>query len=535
MSRHRRALSIAVMLWFVAACNVAAPEPPAPAASPNAADQVPELGDASSLFEHVVERARRLASSDYTKPLSTLPPALRDLDYDAYRSIAFRPERALWHGDGRFAVQVVHPGFIYRDPVRIHEVRGDRITPIGFDPTQYRYQGVAAPVVGAVTSDVGHAGFRVYYPLHGDDGREEVAVFLGASYFRLVGNHHVHGLSARGLAVDIGLDRGEEFPAFREFWLVRPAPRATVLTFYALLDSPSVTGAYRFDLSSATDTTLAVEAMLFARRTLGKLGVAPLSSMFLYGADRVPSFDDVRPQVHDSDGLLMRTAAGEWIWRPLANGPGLQVTSLRDRTPRGFGLAQRDRAFENYLDLEAAYHRRPSAWVTLEDGDWGQGGVELLAIPATSEFADNIAAYWVPDELFRAGDERHYRYRLTTFDDRLDAQTLAQVERTRIGWAALPGQHDPPPRSMRQVIVDFSGGPLATLEDGRVPEAVLETTAGRVSDVMVLPLPDRSGWRASFRLAPDGGRPADMRLFLEADRLRLSETWSYVWYPDRIQ
>ena len=208
-------------------------------------------------------------------------------------------------------------------------------------------------------------------------------VFLGASYFRLLGRGHLYGLSSRGLAVDVGLDRGEEFPAFREFWLVRPEPDAATLTFYALLDSPSVTGAYRFDLAPGAPTTLGVDARLHARRDIDKLGVAPMSSMFLYDQNQRPRFDDFRPQVHDSDGLLVRTADDEWIWRPLNNTLGVQVTTVHDETPRGFGLVQRDRRFDNYLDLEASYHRRPSEWVALDldEGDWGCGRCRVVDVP----------------------------------------------------------------------------------------------------------------------------------------------------------
>ena len=248
-----------------------------------------------------------------------------------------------------------------------------------------------------------------------------------------------------------------------------------------------------------------------------------------------PAFDDFRPQVHDSDGLLMHTGAGEWIWRPLSNGPGLQVTSLRDVNPRGFGLVQRDRDFASYLDLEANYHRRPSEWVALGEGDWGSGGVELLVIPTNSEFNDNIAAYWVPDRPFMAGEERRYQYRLMTFDGRFEAQTLGQVERARIGWDALPGQSDPPPSSQRRFIVDFAGGEMTSLEGTEPVEARLEASAGQTSDLVVQPLPDGQGWRVAFRLAPAGNQPADMRLYLMLDGRPLTETWSYVWYPDRVQ
>ena len=346
----------------------------------------------ATLFEHVAARARRLARIAYSPWGPSLPEALTGLSYEQYRSIRFRPEASLWQDKALFAVQLFHPGFLYLEPVRIYVIQDEQISELHFDKTLFRYDGSAARVADVVTPELGYAGFRIHYPYKGDGNRQEVVVFLGASYLRLLGPDHVHGLSSRGLAVDIALDSGEEFPAFKEFWLVRPTPEASTLTFFALLDSPSVTGAYRFDLEPGSRTTLDVDARLYARRDVAKLGVAPLSSMFLYGHNRVPSFDDFRPQVHDSDGLLMHTAADEWIWRPLANGPGLQVTSLRDDTPRGFGLVQRDRDFDNYLDLEANYHRRPSEWVAFGDGDWGSGGVELLAIPTDSEFNDNIAA-----------------------------------------------------------------------------------------------------------------------------------------------
>ena len=491
--------------------------------------------NAARLFEDLTEWARSLAQTTYSPPDTVSPAALERIDYEQYRSIRFRPEAALWRDQTLFEVQLFHPGSLYRESVRIHLVHDQQIVPLQFDKNRFRYDGTAASIADIVGTDLGYAGFRIHYPLHSATIKDEVVVFLGASYFRLLGRGHVYGLSSRGLAVDIALERGEEFPSFREFWLVRPEPEATTLTFYALLDGPSVTGAYRFDLEPGAPTALEVDARLYARQDVGKLGVAPLSSMFLYGPDRTPAFDDFRPQVHDSAGLLMQTAAGEWIWRPLSNGPGLQVTSLRDDTPQGFGLAQRDRNFDNYLDLEANYHRRPSEWVALGDGDWGSGGVELLAIPTDSEFNDNIAAYWVPDEPFVAGDERRYRYRLMTFDSRLEAQTLAEVERSRIGWDALPGQSDPPPRSQRRFIVDFSGGELSSLEGTRPIEARLETSAGQTSDLRVQPLPDGRGWRAAFRLAPAGNRPADMRLYLTLDGRRLTETWSYVWYPDRVQ
>ena len=489
-----------------------------------------------ALFTYVDARAQALASREYEPPPQILPAALATLTYEQYRAIQFRQEMSLWQDEHRFTVQVLHPGFLYTEPVEIHLVQDTDVERLPFMQARYRYVGPAAPVADQITGDIGHAGFRVYYTRGGPDNREEVAVFLGASYFRLVGHQQVHGLSARGLAVDAGLDSGEEFPAFRTFWLIQPDPEATQLTFFALLDSPSVTGAYRFELDPARHTTLTVDAHLYARHDVTKLGVAPMSSMFLYGPNRLPAFDDFRPQVHDSDGVLMHTARDEWIWRPLNNGPGLRITSLRDDTPQGFGLVQRERQFASYLDLQARYHQRPSYWVEVGEGAWGRGGVELLAIPTNSEFNDNIATYWVPDAPFNAGDMRQYQYRLRTFDSRLATQTLAHVVRTRIGWDALPNQHDPPPRSQRRFIVDFAGEVMPGLDP--IPtsaiHAVLDSSTGQTTDPIVQRLPDGQSWRVSFVLSPAGDLPADMRLYLaEADH-RVSETWNYVWYPDHI-
>ena len=531
-----RVIVLCVLLW-AAACD--APAPGGEGVRPDPPSGGPPLAS-ETLFDDLTARARGLAAAPYQPPPVDLPPALAGLDYDRYRSIRYRPAAALWRGAARFELQLFHPGFIHREPVRLHLVEDGRITAVPFDPARFRYDGSAAPAAAAAAPGLGHAGFRIHYPLNDAASKDETAVFLGASYFRLLGRGHAHGLSSRGLAVDTALDSGEEFPLFREFWLVRPAPDAVTMTFHALLDSRSVAGAYRFVLAPGAPTTLEVDARLFARADIAKLGVAPLSSMFLYGRNRLPAFDDFRPQVHDSDGLLLHTAAGEWVWRPLGNGPDVQLTPFPGAAPHGFGLVQRDRRFESYLDAEARYDRRPSEWVEPLGGDWGSGRVELLEFQVDSEFADNVAVYWVPDEPLTAGAGRHYRYRLSTFGARLPAQTLAQVERTASGRDALPGQPDAPPPGQRRVVVDF--GPLppdgAHADGSGAPppvEAVLDASSGQVSDLAVQALPDARGWRAAFRLVPDGREPATLRLYLHRGGRRVSETWNYVWHPDHVR
>ena len=495
-----------------------------------------------ALLVQLEARAEALADRPYHPPPETLPGELEALGYDAYRSLRYRPDAALWRGLSDFEIQFFHPGFLYTTPVRIHEVTEEGISAVPFDPRAFA-EDSGEPVeprdveAEAAISDLDWAGFRVHFPLNDPQVRDEVAIFLGASYFRLLGQGHAHGLSGRGLAVDTSGEADEEFPEFREFWLVRPAREDDRLLLFALLDGPSVTGAYRFDLVPGDPTIMEVDARLFARRQVEVMGIAPLTSMFLFDEATGPAFDDFRPRVHDSDGLLMWTRAGEWIWRPLSNGPGLQVTSLQDTDPRGFGLVQRERRFDRYLDLEAHYHRRPSLWVEPLGGDWDAGGVELVEIPTESEFHDNIVAYWAMETPLPAGERASFRYRLRTFDDKLEEEELGRMARYRVAWDALPGQADPPSRSQRRIVVDFHGGALEEFgADGRGWESVeaeLGVSQGEVSGLRLEPLPGGRGMRATFHLVPNGSAPADLRLFLHHDWERLTETWSYHWIPGR--
>ncbi|MBT8489355.1 MAG: glucan biosynthesis protein G [Gemmatimonadetes bacterium] len=543
--RLQIALTCTLALGALVACSgedVRAPRPES--SSPGESHTVaPWAADANggTLFDHVAEEARRRASSPYRAPDHALVAAAADLDYAAYRDIRFRDERAIWHGAAPFEVQLFHPGGGSDVPVRIHLVEDGASRPLDFDGSLFDYgelaQGALETSPSGPPPEVGYAGFRVLATMNEPTKMDEVAAFLGASYFRLVGPSHVYGLSSRGLAVDIAESGGEEFPDFVGFWLVRPEADADALTFYGLLDSPSVAGAYRFDLRPGT--SLDVSARLFFREDVAKVGIAPLTSMYLHSPTIPGGHDDFRPRVHDSEGLAMLTSKGEWVWRPLTNGRGVRVTSLRDVDPAGFGLVQRTRDFDEYLDLEARYHRRPSVWVDIDES-WGGGGVELLEIPTTSEFNDNVVAYWVPDGDPVAGDTLSVRYRLVTFDsalgstDGLPVRRVAAVARTSIGWDALPGEAEPPPRSRRRVVVDFEGGGLPSLSPSETVTASLSVSSGTTTDVRVEVLPN-GGRRATFSLEPDGERGADMRLFLVHTDTVVSETWSYLWDPSLVR
>lgn len=511
--------------------NPAQGEAAEPVVEGEAPAAAPEAGPAPQpfAFEDVVERARRLAESPSQAPAAALPNELANIDYDAFRKIRYRADRALWRGERMFEIQFFHLGFLYLQPVRINIVDGGVASEIMSDPGMFDYGDTGLEQV--VPPNLGFAGFRIHYPLHGPDYKDEVGVFLGASYFRILGRGQHFGASARGLAVDTAQPRGEEFPLFREFWLMKPQPADQTLTIYALLDSQRVTGAYRFVLHPGTATVVDVASQVFARADIDKIGIAPLTSMFLFDEGDSRKFDDFRPQVHDSDGLLMLTGAGQWIWRPLVNHEQLQVSAFSDTNPRGFGLIQRDRDFTNYLDLEADYHRRPGLWIEPK-GEWGPGTVELVEIPLADETNDNIVAFWTPSQPLRGGDTITYNYRIWAVGEMPFRLPLAHVERTLTGAPAawLPS---PFPENTRLFVVDFAGGDLPQLGAKQPVEAAISTTGGRIIDQVVQKIPATGGWRVAFRVDPEGNRSIDMIVKLTLYGSPISEDWAYLWQVKR--
>ncbi|TMP74371.1 glucan biosynthesis protein G [Pseudoalteromonas sp. S1608] len=494
----------------------------------------------SSLFDVLSARAKKLAEQDYIAPKEIQLDALNSIDYQDYRSIRFKQDQSVWKDEGLYELQLFHPGFLYKTPVKINIVdQNAKLSRLPFSTEFYQYDGTAAHLKDEIAKSIegtqlGHAGFRLHYPLNNDDYKDEVMVFQGASYFRLVGPNQVYGLSARGLAIDTAQTSGEEFPSFKEFWLVKPTPEQTNITIFALLDSPSVAGTYKFEIDPNTQTSVSVDMQIFARKDVKKLGIAPLTSMFYHGENSTKFFDDYRPEVHDSDGLLTQSQEGNWVWRPLNNPSQLSVTSFSYENPKGFGLAQRDRDFNNYFDIEAHYHDRPSFWIEPQ-GEWGNGRVELVEIPTDTETNDNIVSYWVPEKPFKAGEALKFSYKISTFNDYLSQNNLAKVARTRIGSAALPGEDNPPPKSHRQFTVDFTGPDINQLSEKLVLSADLQLTTGEARDITVQKLPKSLGWRVAFKVAPKDSNPVDMRLSLKLRNKAVSEVWSYVWYPNDIK
>jgi glucans biosynthesis protein len=473
-------------------------------------------------YDALVERARSLSEKEFQPADVDMPPSLEELDYDAYRDIRFRPDRAIWR-DTELPVelQLLHLGLYYDTPVALNLITEAGVEPVPFDPALFDYGRNAAPK--SIPEGFGFSGFRLHYPLNAPDYKDELIVFQGASYFRALGRGQQYGLSARGLAIDTAEPSGEEFPAFREFWIEWPRKDATSFRILALLDSPSVTGAYAFDVTPGDTTRTKVKAKLFPRKAIGKLGIAPLTSMYYYGEATPRPPKDFRPEVHDSDGLLVH-ADDEWLWRPLRNPDALTANAFSGERLQGFGLMQRDRDYASYQDLEASYQRRPSAWVE-PHGDWGAGHVELVQIPASNEINDNIVAFWVPEAPVKAGEPVEFAYTIHWEHSELTGPELATVRATRI---AQPEEED----AVRIFVIDFAGGRLATLDPG----AEIRRNFGHsgnfeAEEVRAMHNPHIDGWRVVIKGRPRSGdrdEAIDLRLQLrDADDEALSEVWTY--------
>jgi glucans biosynthesis protein len=461
-----------------------------------------------------------LAQTPYKAPEApALPPGLKDLGYDRYRAIRYLPERALWRAENLpFEAQFFHRGFHFTAPVAVHQVVRGRAQRVGYSPDLFSFGELERPEPSA---NLGFAGFRLHAPFNRADYYDEIGAFLGASYFRAVGKGQTYGLSARGLSINTGDPKGEEFPGFRAFWIERPQPGIGSIVVHALLDSESAAAAYRFTIRPDVTTVYDVEMALYPRVEIKQPGIATLTSMFFFAPNDRGNVDDFRPAVHDSDGMAMRNGRGEQLWRPLHNPQDLQVSSFADTNPRGFGLMQRQRGFAAYQDLEARYERRPSCWVE-PIGDWGEGDVTLFEIPTKNEYNDNIVAFWRPREPLQAKGEYTFVYRLHWGAADPHPAPLAAFTQTRIGHGS---------ENRRLFVLDAGGERLKGLDASAPVRADVVVDRGKVEHVVVQPNPELGGWRMSFQLAAEKAPAVELRAQLRLGDEGLSEIWTYRWTP----
>jgi glucans biosynthesis protein len=502
-------------------------------------------------FADVQAKAQDLAATPYT-PTAPVPDFLTKLNYQEWSNIRFRSEKALWtEEDSPFQIQFFHPGLYYDRPVRIHTVSQESVQDVNFQADMFQYGSEELSRQVAQTRGLEFAGFRLHFPLNRKDYKDEVAIFLGASYFRALAKGSHYGIYSRGLALDTACAQGEEFPYFKEFWIVKPDSNAASITVYALMDSESLAGAYQFVITPGTPTVMQVSCALFTRKgakNFQKIGLAPLTSMFFYGEEKNGRPGDYRPEVHNSDGLLYLNGEDHWFWSPLTNPKRLSINTFSLYNPRGFGLLQRDGAFSSYQDLNARYDLRPSLWVEPE-GDWGAGSLNLVEIPTDDELHDNVVAFWCPDKPrdknlpevsekdLRYPDMQMYRWKLYW----MQPQTL-QHDKGYISSTRVSREGD-----IMTFYVDFSGGILADLPEDTGLASIVETPEPiPLLEKKLIRNPAMQGWRLEFkiRLPKEDGvlqslmaarkGPINLRfcaMLKKGENLPdpLTETWIYDW------
>jgi glucans biosynthesis protein len=492
-----------------------------------AAAEGPDMGPPVPFsFEMLRDLAQSLAAAPYAEPVVEDDALLESIDYDLHNQITYKADRMLW-GDvpGAAKVRFFHPGRYFKLPVKIYDLKDGEARELEFSTDLF---DMPADHPARKLTHAGFAGFAVMDP----QAEHDWLAVLGASYFRTSGYSGQFGMSARGLAIDSGGPGPEEFPRFSRFWL-EEAPEGG-LVIYALLESPRATGAYRMATAHRDGVFQDIEAALFLRGDVARLGIAPLTSMFWYGKNNHFVGPDWRPEIHDSDGLEMQLASGERIWRPLNNPPRVMVNSFRADNVRGFGLAQRERSFEQYQDDGVFYEKRATVWVEPQ-GDWGEGSVMLVELSTNDEIHDNIGAFWNPLAPAAAGSRYDLRYKVDWVKDSPE-QTVARFIATRIGIGGVPGQSRP--ANQVKFVLDLDGKGLEGLDRTSGVEAVVESSRGALSLIYAFPIATTDRWRVTFDLdvgppeQPDD--PIDLRLYLRRNDEAMSETWIYQVFPSQM-
>ena len=490
-------------------------------------------------LDYVAQRALERAKTPFHSPRADLPKVLRqdNLDYDKYREIRFRRDHALWAADKLpFRIEFFHPGYLYQEPVHVHEFTLTHTQPIRFVQDFFDYGKLN--IANQIPVNTGYAGFRILNALNKPGQMDELGAFLGASYFRLLGKDQRYGESARGLALDCGEgDRPEEFPIFTDWWLGKPHGDDNELRLYAILDSVSCVGAYEMVIRPGESTIASIESVLYFRTTNNiaavdknrkpakTIGLAPLTSMFWFGKNTERKFDDYRTEVHDSDGLLVKMGNGEVFWRPLDNPTQMRHQVFNAPNIRGFGLMQRERNFAAYQDLFNLYNLVPSVWVE-PHGNWGEGDLHLVELSTGYEGLDNIVAFWDPKN--KPAPLQPFRFGYTLHFTRETDMKLSEnkVVSTRVGPDAQFGA--------RQFVIDFDGPKFDAIPEDKPPQAIANCSAGAaIVDCFVLRNTYQGTWRVILKMKPkDGSREAiDLRCTLQQGTNVVGETWTYQWSP----
>mgnify|MGYP002515202858 CR=1 FL=1 len=464
----------------------------------------------------VINIAKELAKSSMKAP-DVAPKELTDLDFDTYQKIDFQQNKAVWgNTQTPFSIQLFAPGYLYKDLVSIDVVENGRAFPLKVSASSFN---TPTQKIDDLISKAGKfAGLRLHYPLNSNDQNDEFIVFQGASYFRAISKGQTYGLSSRGLAINVAQPMGEEFPRFKHFWIERPSVTQKAIVVHALLDSKSVTGAFRFGIYPGSPTRVDVQATLFPRVDIKHIGLAPLNSMFMYdGSLDIADRPDYHPELHNSDGLQIQTGTDEMLWRPLNNPKTLQISAFLDQSPKGFGLIQRHNNFKDYQDLKAAYQDRPSSWIKPLN-DWGPGHIELIEIPSSSKENDNIVAYWEPKEGLKKDQAFSYSYQLTWPNDTPTLASKPHIVRS--------AKHMNIDSNHPEIVIDYNDLSVKDLDKVTVNATI---SNGKITHTKVVRNPDTHGLRAYITFDPEEADVAELRMQLKENDQPIASTWLYRW------
>ncbi len=468
-------------------------------------------------FQALQETAAALAQKPFQAVSAPLPDVFSNLSPDDYNAIRMKQDFYIWKGEAAgFSIEPLHRGFVFSAPVLIFTIEDGVVRRMTYQASRFNFGKLNVP---DIQNDLSFSGFRILFA--GMPGLDDLAVFQGASFFRSRANSQGYGIVARALAIRTAEARGEEFPFFRAFWIEKPVPGTATIIVNALADSESASAAFRFTIRPGDATIIDTEATVYARAQIDHVGFAPMQGTFLTGGNSRRTADDIRPTVHELDGLQMHNGRGEWIWRPVQNPEALQVSGFQDENPRGFGLIQRDRDPSSYYDSDQRWEIRPSLWVE-PIGDWGQGSIQLVEIPSDSDVNDNIIGYWRPRGTVPVGKDISIAYRQFWCWNLPEKIPLALVNATRIGRGTGRG---------RRILVEFMGDELGTLKQASDIKINLSANPGTIGNVRTALTPERKTCRVVFDFDPGGEAAAEMRMILEVGGKPISETWLYRWTP----
>ncbi len=472
-------------------------------------------------FDRLVKEARARAQKPYVPVPVPAPDVMDQMIYDEHEAIHYRRDKALFP-ESPYPVIFRHLGRLFPAPVKMYAVEGTSAREVVYSPELFDMP--AKSVARQLPANAGFAGISFQEDGKFDPVDKGWLCFLGASYFRGLGEDIEMGLSARAVAVNTAPPGKEEFPNYVAFYIEAAKTKDDPVIINALLDSPSLAGAYRFVCHRKNGVTMEIDSRLFLREDIDKLGIAPLTSMFWYAEYGRTNHVDWRPEVHDSDGLLLWTGGGARIFRALENYKDFTISRFPDKNPKGFGLSQRDRDQNHYLD-PVNYERRPSAWVEPLN-NWGKGHVELVEIPTVDEYHDNLVAYWVPAAPSKKGAAFEFRYRLHWRNEEpYPPQHLARVKNLYIGRGGEPAT--PEPQGVTKFVVEFSGAVLDAVKDPKRITAKMHTSQGHIVYHKLVTVPNTTRYLLQFDVAPAKPGVAELEAMLYLDGKPITECFRY--------